>query len=122
MSVVQQSNPVPEPVAKWWQDVHDTAVAFERLITPDPTTVPSQSWQSIMDSLHKMTNDLKRVPHTRITSAAHENLLAAVDYLYRCYQELSQSNIEESNYYYNSALLQVTSLHQFLVDNGLTNA
>ena len=120
MTVVQQSNPVPEPAARWWQDVHDTAVAFERLLTPDPMMVAAQEWQRITDSLQKMSNDLKRIPYTSATRAAHESLLHAVDYLLRCYQELVQNNIEESNFYYNSALLQVTTLHQFLVDNGLT--
>lgn len=120
MTVVQQSNPVPQPAARWWQDVHDTAVAFERLLTPDPTTVASEAGQTVMDNLQQMTNRLKHIPFTSATRVAHESLLHAVDYLLRCYQELAQANIEECNFYYNSALLQVTTLHQFLVDNSLT--
>ena len=120
MTVVQQSNPVPEPAARWWQDVHDTAVAFERLLTPDPTTVAAEVWQTVISSLQQMSNALKHIPFTSTTRAVHQNLLHAIDYLLRCYLELSQANIEESNFYYNSALLQVTTLHQFLVDNGLT--
>ena len=122
MSIVQQSNPVPEPAAKWWNDVHDMAVTFEKLLTTDPTSVAPELWSVIMDSLHQMSGNLKHIPYTSISRAAHESLLHAIDYLYHCYRELSEKNVEESNFYYNSALLQVTTLHQFLVDNGLTKA
>jgi hypothetical protein len=122
MSIVQQSNPVPEPAAKWWQDVHDTAIQFERLLTPDPTAVDSQSWAAIMANLQQMSANLKHIPYTSTTRPAHDSLLHAIDYLYHCYRELAEANTEESNFYYNSALLQVTTLHQFLVDNSLTKS
>jgi hypothetical protein len=122
MTIVQQSNPIPEPAAKWWKDVHDVAVTFEKLLTPDPTGVAAESWAAIMETLQQISSQLKHIPYTSISRAAHESLLHAVDYLYHCYRELSEKNGEESNYYYNSALLQVTTLHQFLVDNGLTRA
>jgi hypothetical protein len=120
MTIVQQSHPIADPIAKWWADVHDNAVQFERILTPDPETIPPESRATLTTQLQTMQRDLKRVPHTRITSDAHQNLLQATDYLFRCYEQLIQSNIEEASFYYNNALIQVTHLHQFLVDNGLT--
>jgi hypothetical protein len=120
MTIVQQSRPIADPIARWWADVHDTAVQFERILTPDPETTPQALWAVLMTQLQTMVSDLKRIPHTRVTSDAHQNLLHATDYLYRCYEQLTQANTEEAIFYYNNALLQVTHLHQFLVDNGLT--
>ncbi len=120
MSIVQQSNPVPEPAAKWWHDVHDMVVTFEKLLTPDPTSIEPELGVTIMASLQQISSQLKHVPYTSVSRAAHESLLHAVDYLYHCYRELSANNAEESSFYYNSALLQVMMLHQFLVDNNLT--
>jgi hypothetical protein len=120
MTIVQQSRSIADPIARWWADAHDTAVQFERILTPDPETIPHASWTLLMTQLHTMTSDLKRVPYTSVTSDAHHNLLHATDYLYRCYEQLIQANLEEARFYYNNALIQVTHLHQFLVENGLT--
>ena len=120
MTIVQQSRSIADPIARWWTAVHDTAVQFEQILTPDPEATPQAAWGQLMTQLHTMTGDLKRVPYTSVTSDAHHNLLHATDYLYRCYEQLIQANLEEARFYYNNALIQVTQLHQFLVDNNLT--
>jgi hypothetical protein len=119
MTIVQESHPVPEPAIQWWTHVHDIAVQHERMLTPDPTSIEQTAWGQIVNTLQAMKKQLKGIPHTRSMSRAHMNLIQSIEYLGRCYHELSEGNDEESRFYYNNALIQITHLHQYLVDNNL---
>ena len=121
MPIVQHSQPVEVPEARWWTAVHPHAVQLERLLTPDPGGVPEREWGAIVNTLRGMEEALKGVPHTRATADVHATLERAVNYLRRCYEELLRQcqHNEEGRFYYNSALVQVTKLHQFLIEHGL---
>jgi hypothetical protein len=120
MTIVQHSHTIAEPASQWWEIVHDTAVQFERILTPDPETVAPEAWQGLIDTLQVMSRRLRCVPHTKSIHSAHQSLMQAIDYLWHCYVALSQAHVEEARFYYNNALLQVIHLHQFLVDNALS--
>lgn len=119
VALVQHTQHVIQPETKWWAMVYPHAIKLERRITPDPQIVPPDQWPEIIATLRQMELDLKRIPHTSVTAAPHEDLLRAVRYLHLCYEELAQGHQEEGLFYYNNALVQVTYVHQFLIDSGV---